>query len=257
MLVNEFRIPLHMTVDDFQIAELYMTLADTVQVLKNEPYDNRDGSLGDLSTVSQQPIPRTKGQYTVKVYTFAAVPLVLSAILPQGSLTLIEETWNAFPSSVSYLTSTFFSKSKFHIKCESIHLPGYCAHENALSLTKEELKRRNVQVLHVHRDLPGRGPASQKFDPTTYQCTKSGRGPMTEGWETKLSPAMTIYKVMRIEFDYFGLRQRVERAICDELQDVLHSSMRKLQCMSHRWYGLSMADIRILEAVFEYKRSRP
>ncbi|KAF0716191.1 Aste57867_2978 [Aphanomyces stellatus] len=257
MILHEFRIPLHMTTDEFQIAELYMTLADTVQVLKNEPYDNRGGQLGELSSISQQPIPRTHGQYTVKLYSLGNVPAILRAFLPQGSLTLVEETWSAFPHSTSYLTSTFFAKSKFVVTCDSVHLPGYCAHENALSLTKDELKQRTVDVIHVHRPHPRPHRRLDPLqDPATYVCTKTGRGPLQEGWETTQTPAMTVYKVMRIRFDSALLRHKMEDTIRDELHTELYVAMRKLQCMSHRWHGLSMADIRILEAVFEYKRGR-
>ncbi|RHY20966.1 hypothetical protein DYB25_013809 [Aphanomyces astaci] len=258
MLLHEFRIPLHMNVEEFQIAELYMTMADTVQVIKNEPYDNRNGHLGKVSAVSGQPIPRTHGQYTLKCYTFDDVPALLSVVLPQGHMTLIEETWNSYPTSISYLTSasSLLSKSKFVVTCESVHLPGYCEHENALGLSKDDLRRRSVQVLHIHRPL-NQHAASHQWDPSTYTCTKSGRGPLSDGWELKQVPVMTVYKVMRIQFDYVGLRQKMERAICGHLEAVLHRSMRKLQCMSHRWYNLSMADIRILEAVVEFKRSRP
>ncbi|ETW03941.1 hypothetical protein H310_04356 [Aphanomyces invadans] len=259
MLLHEFRIPLHMKVEEFQIAELYMTLADNVRVLKNEPYDNRDGHLGLTSTVSGQPIPRTHGQCTVKCYTFEDVPAMLSALLPHGHTTLVEETWNSYPTSTSYLTSasSLISNSKFVVTCESVHLPGYCEHENALGLSKEDLHRRTVQVLHIHRPLHPTQTLNSPWDPSTYTCTKSGRGPLTDGWELRQSPAMTVYKVMRIQFDYVGVRHKMERVICDHLEAVLHRSMRRLQCMSHRWYNLSMADIRILEAVFEFKRSRP
>lgn len=58
VLIHEFRVPLHMTVDEFQIAQLYMVVdasekmtgdGEGVEILKNEPYDNTDGhvSLAD------------------------------------------------------------------------------------------------------------------------------------------------------------------------------------------------------------------
>lgn len=52
VLIHEFRVPLHMTVDEFQIAQLYMVVdasekmtgdGEGVEILKNEPYDNTDG----------------------------------------------------------------------------------------------------------------------------------------------------------------------------------------------------------------------
>lgn len=56
-------------------AQLYMVMkasrehtsgGEGVVVLKNEPFDNRDGHLG-FSTISQVEVPRQAGQYTLKV----------------------------------------------------------------------------------------------------------------------------------------------------------------------------------------------
>jgi hypothetical protein len=52
VLIHEFRVPLHMTVPEFQVAQLYMVVdasekmtgnGEGVEILKNEPYDNTDG----------------------------------------------------------------------------------------------------------------------------------------------------------------------------------------------------------------------
>ena len=55
MVFLEFRMPLPITVNEYQIAQLHMVIQESlsetgggegVNVLKNEPYDNTDGSLG-------------------------------------------------------------------------------------------------------------------------------------------------------------------------------------------------------------------
>lgn len=52
VLIHEFRVPLHMTVDEFQVAQLFMVVdasekmtgdGEGVEILVNEPYDNSDG----------------------------------------------------------------------------------------------------------------------------------------------------------------------------------------------------------------------
>ena len=62
VLVHEFRIPLNMEVEEFQVAQLYMVIeasenmtgnGEGVEILKNEPYDNTDGHVGD-NTVSKK-----------------------------------------------------------------------------------------------------------------------------------------------------------------------------------------------------------
>ncbi|DBA03724.1 TPA: hypothetical protein N0F65_004141, partial [Lagenidium giganteum] len=94
--------PLHMTVNDFQIAQLFMVVdasekltgdGEGVEILKNEPYDNTDGhgrgpdyddddgvtaprtselsghvEQMKVSPISQWEVPRNKCQYTLKHY---------------------------------------------------------------------------------------------------------------------------------------------------------------------------------------------
>ena len=92
-MILEFRIPLPLTVDDFQVAQLSMVIkaqekvtggGEGIVVVKNEPYasvflmncsfDNTDGHMG-VSEISKTPIPKTKGQYTLKKY-IVFVPLL-------------------------------------------------------------------------------------------------------------------------------------------------------------------------------------
>ncbi|CAK4105779.1 unnamed protein product [Aphanomyces euteiches] len=186
MLIHEFRILLNMDVHEFQIAELYVVLdskndrsrgTQSIEVLKNEPYDNTQGQLGDISPLSKCRIPRNKGQYTLKKYLLAEVPLYLAALFPKGSLTIVEEAWNAFPTCFTYITSTYFLKHKFFIACESAYLRGNCTEENALHLSQEDLKRRSVQVIRIENDLPTKQPSTPSHvHPSTYKCPKTGRG---------------------------------------------------------------------------------
>lgn len=61
MLVKEYRICMPLTVDEFQIGQLFTTAeasknetggGDGIEILKNEPFENENG----------------KGQYTYKIY---------------------------------------------------------------------------------------------------------------------------------------------------------------------------------------------
>ena len=89
VLIYEFRVPLHMSVAEFQVAQLYMVVnasekltgdGEGVEILVNEPYDNMDGQLG-VSSLSGWPIPRNKGQYTRKhYYCKSKIPGFVSAL---------------------------------------------------------------------------------------------------------------------------------------------------------------------------------
>ncbi|RHY26738.1 hypothetical protein DYB32_007333 [Aphanomyces invadans] len=197
MLIHEFRVPLHMTVDEFQVAQLYMVLdasekntknGEGVEILKNEPYDNSNGQLGDISPLSLVKIPRNKGQYTLKHYHVKShIPSYVSAICPEESMVLIEEAWNAYPHCLTVITNGYLAKQKFYISIET------------------------------------------------------------------LTPVMTCYKVVRVNFDYWGFQGRVENAIRDRQRRLFHSSLRQAQCLSHKWNGLTMDDIRRLEANVQSK----
>ena len=89
VLIYEFRVPLHMSVDEFQVAQLYMVVnasekmtgdGEGVEIPVNEPYDNTNGQLG-VSSLSGWTVPRNKGQYTRKhYYCQSKIPGFVSAL---------------------------------------------------------------------------------------------------------------------------------------------------------------------------------
>jgi hypothetical protein len=86
-----------------------------VQWIKNEPFDNTDGHLG-LSPVTGTPVPKVKGQYTVKRYLLASkVPGVVKHLLPSNALFLIEEAWNAYPWCLTVLVNGYLDHKKMRI----------------------------------------------------------------------------------------------------------------------------------------------
>ncbi|KDO26471.1 hypothetical protein SPRG_08274 [Saprolegnia parasitica CBS 223.65] len=262
MLVHEFHIPLHMTVDEFQVAQLYMVVdasekntkgGEGVEILKNEPYDNTNGQLGDVSAISNCKIPRNRGQYTLKhYYVKSEIPGYISALCPEDSMTLIEEAWNAYPHCLTVITNGYLAKKKFSISIESLHVPGTTVAANALNLTKDELKNREVELIRIESDMPNQN-SDDDYDPSTYVCPKTGRGPLERGWETKVDPVMTCIKVVRVNFDYWGFQGKAEKFIRDRQRRLFHASLRQAQCLSGKWFGLTMEDIRALEANIQQK----
>ncbi|GMF21527.1 unnamed protein product [Phytophthora lilii] len=116
VLIHEFRVPLHMTVDEFQVAQLYMVVnasekltgdGEGVEILVNEPYDNTDG---------------------------------------HDSMVLIEEAWNSYPHCVTVIVNGYLAKHKFYISIESMHKADRGDSENALGMSNNELSQRKVEV---------------------------------------------------------------------------------------------------------------
>ena len=102
MIIKEFRVTLPMTVEEYQVAQLYSVAeasknetggGEGVEVRKNEPYGPAHGTphalLGDQFN---------EGQYTYKVYHLASkVPQFVRMIAPKGSLEVHEEAHNGYP----------------------------------------------------------------------------------------------------------------------------------------------------------------
>ena len=71
-------------------------------------------------------------------------------------------------------------------------------------------------------------------DPKLYHSEKTGRGPLNDPqWIKKVEPVMTCYKLVYIEFKWFGLQSRVESFIAK----TVHNLFLKF----HRYLAASLA----------------
>ncbi|MES1918152.1 hypothetical protein MHBO_000162 [Bonamia ostreae] len=88
-----FKIPLPMTVDEYNIAQLYMVLkrserdtidGEGVKVLKNEPFENEEHG---------------KGQFTEKcIYISKKIPSFAKKLFPSlNSTRTLESSYNCYP----------------------------------------------------------------------------------------------------------------------------------------------------------------
>ena len=110
MLIKEFRITLPMTVEEYQVAQLYSVAeasknetggGEGVEVQKNEPYDSSKEYFIPLLGGKFN-----SGQYTYKIYHLASkVPKFVKMVAPTGSLEIHEEAWNAYPYCKTVLTN--------------------------------------------------------------------------------------------------------------------------------------------------------
>ncbi|KAG0228079.1 hypothetical protein BGW42_002429 [Actinomortierella wolfii] len=246
MLITEFRITNNVTNAEYQIAQLYnvieMSRAESgsgdegVEIVKNEPYD--DGV--------------RQGQYTLKMYHLGArLPAWLKAILPAGSTTCKEEAWNAFPYCKTVITNEYMDKA-FSVTIETMHVDNDRGNlENALNLPPEKLKDRKVVTIDVANDpksyyLQTFNP--EKEDVTIYRSEKAQRGPLQGEWAKTCDPVMTCYKVVSIEFIWWGLQTKTEEYMMAVERDLFTKFHRELFCSLDKWHGLTMDDIRKLEA---------
>lgn len=87
-----------------------------------------------------------------------------------------------------------------------------------------------------------------RYDASIYKSKTTGRGPLAPGWETTHAPVMTCYKLVRAQFKYFGAQTKVENTIIKSQRDLFARTLGSSFCMIDEWNGLTIADIRRLEA---------
>ncbi|XP_057695863.1 phosphatidylinositol transfer protein alpha isoform-like [Corythoichthys intestinalis] len=246
MLIKEYRIVLPVSVEEYQLGQLY-TVAEAsknntgggegVEVLANEPYE-KDGE---------------KGQYTHKIYHLnSKVPRLVRALAPKGSLEIHEKAWNAYPYCRTILTNDYL-KDNFQIKIETWHKPDMGEQENIHGLEKSEWEK--VEVVNI--DIADRNCISPKEykedqDPAKFKSEKTGRGPLGPEWKKEVQndptcPHMCAYKLATVKFKWMGLAGKIESLIQRAQRRLFTHFHRQLFCLIDKWIDLSMDDIRKIE----------
>uniref|UniRef100_A0A069DYB7 Putative phosphatidylinositol transfer protein n=1 Tax=Panstrongylus megistus TaxID=65343 RepID=A0A069DYB7_9HEMI len=248
MLIKEYRVTLPLTVEEYQVAQLFSVAeasknetggGEGIEVLKNEPFDDHPLLGGKYS----------KGQYTYKIYHLQSkVPAFIRLLAPKGSLEIHEEAWNAYPYCRTVLTNPNYMKDKFVIIVETLHVGDRGMSPNVHELNEEKLKLRDVVMIDIGSDPVSPADYKEDEDPRKFKSQKTGRGPLDSAvWREKVEPVMTCYKLVTVEFKWFGLQSRIENFIQKSERRLFTTFHRQLFCWMDRWYGLTMEDIRKIE----------
>ncbi|XP_066108307.1 membrane-associated phosphatidylinositol transfer protein 1 [Saccopteryx bilineata] len=245
MLIKEYHILLPMSLDEYQVAQLYMIQKKSreessgegsgVEILANRPYTDGPGG---------------SGQYTHKVYHVGShIPGWFRALLPKAALQVEEESWNAYPYTRTRYTCPFVEK--FSIEIETYYLPDGGQQANVFNLSGAEKRQRILDTIDIVRDAVAPGEYKAEEDPRLYRSVKTGRGPLADDWARKATqsgPLMCAYKLCKVEFRYWGMQAKIEQFIHDVgLRRVMLRAHRQAWCWQDEWTDLSMADIRALE----------
>ncbi|CAG8470318.1 25167_t:CDS:10 [Racocetra persica] len=201
-----------------------------VEVIKNEPYDNG------------------RGQYTYKIYHLSSkVPTLLRALAPSGALELYEEAWNAYPHCRTVLTNGYM-KENFKLVTETMHIDKSRGEvENALNISQDLLEKRQIVIVDIANDPVDKKDYQEDLDPTLFHSEKTGRGPLKGDWIKTVTPVMTCYKLVTVEFKWFGLQTKIEAFIQDAMHSLFIKFHRQVFGWTDKWFGMTMEDIRVLE----------
>lgn len=247
MLIKEYRVTLPLTVEEYQVAQLFSVAeasknetggGEGIEVLKNEAFRDYPLLGGKYS----------EGQYTYKIYHVASkLPSFLRLLLPKGMLEIHEEAWNAYPYCRTIITNPSFMKDKFIIIIETLHAPDRGNEENVHQLPPEKLKQRDIVRIDISNDGVSSSDYKKEEDPSIFKSKKTNRGPLVGNWIEKVDPVMTCYKLVTAEFKWFGLQNKVESIIHKSEKRLFTKFHRQVFCWIDNWYGLTMEDIRRIE----------
>lgn len=233
--------------EEYQVGQLFSVAeasknetggGEGIEVVKNEPFENYPLLGGKYS----------KGQYTYKIYHLdSKVPSFIRLLAPKGSLEIHEEAWNAYPYCKTVLTNPDYMKGNFTLCIETMHAPDNGTQENAHELSPEKLKLREVDVIDIAGDPVLPKDFKEDEDPSKFKSAKTGRGPLSGDWHKTVSPVMCAYKLVTVEFKWFGLQNRIESYIQKTERRIFLNFHRQVFCWIDRWHHMNMKDIRELE----------
>lgn len=176
--LREYRINMPVTVDEYKIAQLYMTAkaseaesgkGEGVEILKNEAcYDAVTG--------------KRTGQYThKKIHLSDRLPGWIKALMPSlKTLSLEEKATNSYPYCKTVYTSAFFDKLLMEIT--TIHAADRGEQHNIHNLTEADLKLRKVDVINIATEQPDKKHYKAEQDPALFLSKRTGRGLLKAEW---------------------------------------------------------------------------
>ncbi|KAL0272578.1 UNVERIFIED_CONTAM: hypothetical protein PYX00_005498 [Menopon gallinae] len=239
VLKKEYRICMPLTVEEYQIGQLYMIARHS-----NEESVSGDGVEVVANKPCEDPV-HGKGQYTEKkLHLSNRLPFWIQSVLPRVFY-VIEKSWNYYPYTVTEYTCSFLQR--FHILIKTRFENNNGSSENCIGLSAEELMNRTVDYIDIAYDDINPRKYKEEEDPKYFQSKITGRGPLVEGWRDSVQPIMCSYKYVQVSFEVWGLQSKVEDLIQKAIRDVLLLGHRQAFTWIDEWYGMSITDVRIYE----------
>ncbi|TKR61149.1 hypothetical protein L596_028301 [Steinernema carpocapsae] len=247
MLLKEYRIPLPFDAgSEYQRGQLYtvgqVSVSETgggegVEILEQRPFENEPLFQGE----------RMSGTYTKKVYRVKSkAPFLVRKVFPDSAFVLEEHCWNAYPYTKTVLTNPSYMGKNFSVVVESMHLPDTGETENCLRLPAKLLKQREVVFIDITDDAIVKPNETRNI--YKFRSEKGNRGPLCRNWMRKDSgPKMCAYKVVSVEFKWFGIQRKMERMMHRSYPKLFIKFHREMFCLLDNWHDMS------LEAIREYE----
>ena len=161
-------------------------------------------------------------------------------LTPANALMLEEESWNCFPYCKTVYRSNFFGK-RFSLTVETMVLDDDRGeHPNALGLSEERLKLREVDYIDIVEDEVESEYIHSNENPSTFVSKATGRGPLAPKFYKTCKPCVCVYKVVTVNLE-FGPFQKKAESLCLSagMRDLLLPFHRQVFCWIDEWFGMT------------------
>ncbi|GAB0086503.1 Cytoplasmic phosphatidylinositol transfer protein 1 [Sergentomyia squamirostris] len=239
VLTKEYRICMPLTVEEYQIGQLYMIARHSleksesgqgIEVVENSECEDEEHG---------------KGQFTEKrVHLSNRLPYWIQAVCPRVFY-ITEKAWNYYPFTITEYTCSFIPK--FSISIQTRYENNSGTTENCLKLPEDKLASRTVDHVDIAFEEVDPKHYKQEEDPKCFKSKITGRGPLIEGWREHEKPIMCSYKLVSASFEVWGFQTRVEDFIQKCIRDILLLGHRQAFTWIDDWYNMTMEDVREYE----------
>ncbi|XP_063791120.1 cytoplasmic phosphatidylinositol transfer protein 1-like [Pseudophryne corroboree] len=238
MLVKEYRICMPLTTDEYRIGQLY-----TISKHSHQESERGEGVEVVENQAHHDPVYGA-GQYTEKrVHLSSKLPGWARAVVPR-MFYICEKAWNYYPFTVTEYTCSFLPKFSIHIETR---YSDDCGDDDSIFNANAADEGHEVSHLDIAYDeIPDRYYKSTE-DLRHFVSSKTGRGPLQEGWRCQARPVMCSYKLVNVKFEVWGLQTRVEQFVHKVIRDLLIVGHRQAFAWVDEWYGMNMTEVREFE----------
>jgi len=241
MILKEYRICMPLSVDEYRVGQLFMIAkhsmeqsqkGEGVEVVENKPHED--------------PV-HGKGQFTEKrIHLNSKLPSWIRNMVPK-IFYVTEKAWNYYPFTITEYSCSFLSR--FCVSITTKYENNNGSVEIIFNSPEDVLKNRTVDFVDIVFDEVSAGHVKEGEDLKEFKSTKTGRGPLQEGWRDDTQPIMCSYKLVEVKFDMMYLIQgRIENFIQSAIREVLLIGHRQAFAWIDDWYDMSIEDVRDYEA---------
>jgi len=246
--ITEYKTALPVSVGEYHTGLIYagitMTKGETgggegVEMVINEP---REEVIPGEATGS---ILKTHyNQYILHLQS--KLPSIIRKIAPSGSVQLHVKRWDAYPYVMTRVSNDYM-KDQFYVYIETRYQEGACADDGPSILSAPEKIKRVRDPIDFVTDPVDPRDYTEATDPKKFKSTKTGRGPLTGGWQTSQQHLLCEYSLVRLEFKWRGLQPIIETLILKMIRRLFLVFDREAWSSIDKWFGMSLSDIRELE----------